>query len=137
MKKQLNEFKRMQLLAGIITENQLRESENLKSAPELKDGDIKDLLINYIPEDIDGSWDEEQDTFKAPFEWTDLLGDEFTEELEEELDGMGYSLEDLPTKWVKIETHVDETTEDAFEFNFYAKFIPNEGLMMGVTIEKK
>jgi len=45
MKKQINEFKRMQLIAGVITESQYRESIN-----EMTEDEKYDLLYNFVDE---------------------------------------------------------------------------------------
>lgn len=66
MKKQINEIKRMQLFAGVITESEYRKSLNEIQHPEDVEDFLNDMINMSIPEDaeegeiVKGTWEAEE-----------------------------------------------------------------------------
>ena len=72
MKQQINEIKRMQLLAGVITESEYRESVNEAEAPL----DIKDFLLGMMDSFANGNDNEYPAGKHMEFKYEEEYGDE-------------------------------------------------------------
>ena len=129
------ELLRMQKLAGIITESELKgklnENKLTRAATE--------FLKAMQPEDAPGSFDDKKNDFVVPYSYENMdyteedLLDTSTTRVFMQRDGM--ELSDLPTEYTEYETYELPIQGGKAIARNFAKFVPGEGLYYKVTSE--
>lgn len=127
----MEELKRFrQFLAEGVEGKQVNEGELPKDAPEMSPSPAKKFLSNNMPEEWYGSWDNEANTYVAPYEKIELVVDD------QDLPDSGIDPSQLPTDWVKFAEYSDMNNGQNYKMMNFAKYVPGEGLYMGVTTDK-
>jgi len=117
--KELNRFRQF------LTEGQINEV-NPKTI---------ELLKKYSPEEVPGSWDDENHKFVFPLDVEQLVWEE------EDIDDLpGIVKDDLPTEYIEIDSfEIDKDIPGDKELiaKDFAKYVPGEGIYYRATIDQK